>query len=136
MPIAPTHPFDEVNAALYARLTADVTITWPVLDEIPEDQAYPYIVIGDHAMEDDSAKGLPGALVTTTITAISDQRGSAEVNAMLKALLASVVPTKLTLTGGLTVWDQELERVEVLRNFDGEKVLRIGVARIRIKLTT
>lgn len=60
----------ELQAAIYARLAGDVSVTslvTGVYDAVPEGAAYPYLAIGDYTETENRAFGRNGHEVTATL---------------------------------------------------------------------
>ena len=64
-----------VQNAVYATLNADATLANKVFDEPPQEQALPFVVIGDAIEEPNDTFGRYGKAVTFTVTAWSTYAG-------------------------------------------------------------
>ena len=128
-------PFDELQLAMYDRLTTDITTT-DIVDypSDPQEQVYPFILVGDFGAEEQSLKGSRGWIVSAEVHVYSDGYGMKEVNDLMAEVGESLTTTALT---GLTDFENPLElnlEAEVTREFDGVRHLRHGVVRVIYKV--
>ncbi|MCK4957750.1 MAG: DUF3168 domain-containing protein [Planctomycetes bacterium] len=121
----------EVQVAVLAALDGNVNA--PVFDNVPENQAAPYIVIGDDTSTPHDADLQTGFDMTLTIHSWSTYRGKKEVKALMGEVYNLLNRAPLAVTG-YTVIDIMSEYGQTFLDSDG--VTRHGVQRFRILLTT
>ena len=88
-------PLNPVQAALIAILGGDATMTTllgagRILDDVPEGQPYPYVVVGDHLSIPDGSHTSYGREVTETIHVWTQKKGNKtgqDILARIDALL-------------------------------------------------
>lgn len=86
----PSSPLDEIQAAVYALLSADATLDaliTGVFDEVPEGTAYPYVVIGEAMELPANAHDRYGHETTVTLHVWSDARGFTEAKQIASRLV-------------------------------------------------
>jgi len=109
--------------------SAVVNLVTGIFDEVPQGQAYPYIVVGeDTAIEWDKDLQL-GVEATLTLHAWGRKAGRKEVKTIMDAMYDSLHRAELVITGlhsVLCIW----EFGETFLDPDG--ITRHGVARYRI----
>ena len=82
-------PNNAFQAAIYTRLTGYVPLTAAlggpkIYDHVPQDEAAPYVVIGDDTMAEDGTKTEPGWELTATVHAWDfEKAGRKSVKAIL-----------------------------------------------------
>lgn len=123
-----------LQTAIYERLSTDAALTAKVtgvFDFAPENQAFPYVVVGADTGTDGSTFGADGQNVAAMIHTWSQYQGFAEVKAIHSIILQALTAplpvngwTALTLVCDL---DQAL--------VDSDGITRHGVLRIRFYLT-
>jgi hypothetical protein len=122
-----------LTAAVYTALTGDATLTalvgTRVFNHVPQETAFPYVVIGETTLVPFDSKTTEGAEVVLTIHSWSRYRGSKEILDIQKAVVDVLDKASLTVTGHSLV---QL-RVAFADNFEdpGDDKTRHGVQRFR-----
>lgn len=125
-----------VQKAVYTRLSGSVVLqsadgAIPVYDDVPQDQAYPYIMIGDVTGSQWDTKTTPGDQVTVTIHALSQYRGMSEVKRMLDEIVQDL--TSATLDLSADTFAAIVSRVDHYETFlEGDGRTRHGILRFRL----
>jgi hypothetical protein len=91
-----------VQAAVYGALTADAELKAQVsgvFDYVPEDQAYPYVVIGESVETPDNRHGAFGRQTVLTLHVWSQYRGYSEALAIGARVMAVLDHQPLTVPG-------------------------------------
>jgi hypothetical protein len=133
-------PLNPVQTALLTILGADATLTGllgaagRILDDVPEGQAYPYVVLGDHLSTLDGSHTSFGRQVSETLHIWTKKKGNKtgqDILARIDALLNNQ-PDRVTdaLTGGLYCVRIFNEFDQALRDPDPQ--IRHHVVRFRI----
>lgn len=126
-------PANALQSAIYTLLTGDATITSlgaSVLDYVPSDQDYPYIVIGSFSLEGQQAKSVV-SVVTIEIECMSSVGGMDEVNQMMDAIVEALTTSAPTLSGFSThVGVLDSAEADVAIDPQGQ-IIRVGTVRIR-----
>lgn len=130
--ITPTGPQDasqvNIQMAVYQALT-HISDMPPVYDDVPQNAAFPYIVIGDDtsiAFDDDCGTGFES---TITLHVWSIYSGRKEVKDIMGAIYTCLHRQKLNITGGYAV-TMNFEYQDTLLDPDG--VTRHGIIRFRL----
>lgn len=119
----------EIQKAVYARLISTYDLNVPVYDHVPQDAAFPYIVIGDStAIQWDTDDSL-GTESTITIHVWSRFRGREEVKEIQGQIYDALHRHELDIDGCHTV-TCEWEHADSFVDPDG--ITRHGVSRFRI----
>jgi len=123
-----------LQQALFAALSADATLQGMlgsparVFDHVPQDSAFPYVVIGEATSGPFDGKTENGMEQTLTIHAWSRYRGLKEVKQIMAAVTASLDDQALAISGHTLV----LLRFELAATFlDPDGMTRHGVQRFR-----
>ena len=123
-----------LQQALFAALSADATLQGMlgsparVFDHVPQDSAFPYVVIGEATSGPFDGKTENGMEQTLTIHAWSRYRGLKEVKQIMAAVTASLDDQALAISGHTLV----LLRFEFAATFlDPDGMTRHGVQRFR-----
>lgn len=124
------HSFN-VASAVYGRLTGDATLMGlveGVYDDVPQDAAYPYIVVGEETTLNAGTKTLDGLEYTLTIHVWSRYRGLKETKQIMERIYALLHTYDLAVTGASLVnLRQEFSSTFV----DADGLTRHGVIRFR-----
>ena len=124
----------ELQKTIYAALTgasltgaAGGAITG-VFDDVPEDTAYPYVVVGEDTAINVSAKTLDIHEHTITIHTWSQYRGRKEIKVIMEQIYDTLNDASLSVSGGQLVnLKHEFETTLV----EGDGITRHGVMRFR-----
>lgn len=119
----------ELQTAIIGALYA---VGYPVYDDVPQDTAAPYIVIGDSTLNQFDADGRSGFDCLCTIHSWSAYRGRKEVKEMQAAIYEALHRAELTFTNYSFIgcdYEQSLTLV------DADDVHRHGVQQFRVKFT-
>lgn len=122
-------PLNPLQAAIYTRLTG--ALSYPVYDVVPQNQAFPYITLGEDTGVDWSTKTNPGQEVTTTLHVWSRAAGMKELKTIMDGIIQAMTGADLTFTGFHPVL-LRLDLATALRDPDG--ITRHGVVRFRVKI--
>ena len=124
------HSFN-LASAVYSRLTGDATLMGlvdGVYDDVPQDTAYPYIVVGEETTLNAGTKTLDGLEYTLTIHVWSRYRGLKETKHIMQRIYALLHTYDLAVTGASLVnLRQEFSSTFV----DADGLTRHGVIRFR-----
>ena len=119
----------EIQKSINSVLEAGLDV--PVYDSVPENAAYPYVVIGDDTLVDFSADGKTGFDATVTIHTWSSFDGMSQVKALMGYVYDLLNRQDYGINGfNLLGSDSEFE--ETFLEADG--VVRHGVQRFRLIL--
>jgi len=121
----------EVQKAVYSKLTGDATLiakVTGVFDAVPDDQAFPYIAIGDETETGFSAFSKIGKEVILTLHLWSQYQGFKQADEILVRVNELLDGAALTVTGYASTAMQFVSS-EHLRDPDG--ITRHVVARFR-----
>ena len=126
------HSF-ELQKTIYAKLNTDNTIkttySATVHDHVPQGTAFPYIVIGEETLTDDSSsKDIDFNEFTLTIHTYSRNRGRKEAKNIMARIYELLHKATLSVTGANHI-NTRFEFSEVLREQDG--LTYHGVQRFR-----
>lgn len=122
-------PFDALQLAIFARLSGDANVSCPVFDwpVSPEEQATPYIVIGEFFSEDTSVKSTSAQTVTSEINVWSRSLGMREVNDIMDEIAQSITGSDLDITGsGFDYFPLRVE-AEANRTYFADELFRHGL---------
>lgn len=116
----------EIQQAVFDRLASDSSLT--VYDHVPEDAAFPYVVIGEDTHVPFDTDDSLGAESTVTIHVWSRYRGKKEAKEIQGIIYDALTRQELTIDGYdlITI---EFEYSDVLLDPDG--ITRHGVQRFR-----
>jgi len=126
------HSF-ELQKTIYAKLNTDSTIkttySATVHDHVSSGTAFPYVVIGEETLIDDSSsKDIDFNEFTLTIHTFSRNRGRKEAKQIMARIYALLHKTSLTVTGANHI-NTRFEYSDVVREQDG--LTYHGVQRFR-----
>ena len=102
-----------------------------ILDDIPSETNYPYIVIGEETSIDADTKNLAGAEHTITIHSWSQYSGQKEIKIM-EAWLVDKLHEKSIPLPRATIVNMRREFYQVLVEVDG--ITRHGISRYRVTI--
>lgn len=131
----PATPVPYIQAAIYARLTGDATLTGlvtGVFDDVPEKQAHPYVVLGEAIETPRNWHGGFGREVVETLHVWSRSRGFSQGLAIAQRITTLLDHQPMTLAGGHLVVSVRHELTQTLRDPDPE----IRHLPVRFRLTT
>ncbi len=126
------HSF-ELQKTIYAKLNTDSTIkttySATVHDHVSSGTAFPYVVIGEETLIDDSSsKDIDFNEFTLTIHTFSRNRGRKEAKQIMARIYTLLHKASLTITGATHV-NTRFEYSDVVREQDG--LTYHGVQRFR-----
>jgi hypothetical protein len=126
------HSF-ELQKTIYTKLNTDSTIrttySATVHDHVSTGTAFPYVVIGEETLTDDSsAKDIDFNEFTLTIHTFSRNRGRKEAKQIMARIYTLLHKASLTITGATHV-NTRFEYSDVVREQDG--LTYHGVQRFR-----
>lgn len=116
----------EIQKAVFAKLSA---LSYPVYDDVPDNAAAPYVVIGDDTLIEFDSDGISGFEATVTIHTWSTYRGKKQIKEMQGAIYDLLHRAEL-IVSGYNFIGCDSEYSESLLDADG--VTRHGVQRFRI----
>jgi hypothetical protein len=126
----------KTQAAVYARLTAAAGLTAQlaqgadsIMDDVPDNSAFPYIVIGDMTARAMDTQGTTGREVTAAIHSYSRGRGMKDIKSIMSAVFDVLHNGNLSVSGQTIILCQEISAEAYLEG-DGET--RHGIQRFRI----
>ena len=126
------HSF-ELQKTIYAKLNTDSTIkttySATVHDHVSTGTAFPYVVIGEETLTDDSStKDIDFNEFTLTIHTFSRNRGRKEAKQIMARIYTLLHKASLTITGATHI-NTRFEYSDVVREQDG--LTYHGVQRFR-----
>ncbi len=126
----------KTQAALYSKLTGATAVTEllaggaeSVMDEVPADSSFPYIVIGEISAKTLDTQGHRGRDVTATIHSYSRGRGMKEIKDIMSAIFESLHDGTLAVAGQTIILCQETSADAFI---DGDGETRHGIQKFRI----
>ena len=119
---------EEIQAAIFAQVSA---IGYPVFDHVPQDTAFPYIVIGDDTSIPWDTDDSLGSETTCTIHIWSRHRGRKEVKEIGRTIYEKLHRAEFPIIGG-TLVECQAEFEESFMDPDG--LTRHGVMRFRLTI--
>lgn len=125
-------PSGPLQTAVYARLIGDATLVALVQkigDNIPDEQAYPYIVIGEETEAPEDTMGRTGRNLTITLHVWSQYPGMKEVKEIMSRIDDLLDRWTPTVTGW-NATEMLHDFADTLRDPDGKT--RHGVVSYRI----
>ena len=99
-----------------------------VFDDVPENTAYPYVVIGEETAIDAAAKDRDGHEHTITIHVWSQYRGQKEIKQIMEQVFTALHDTDIIVSGASLV-NIRCEFEQTLTENDG--ITRHGIMRFR-----
>jgi hypothetical protein len=124
-----------LQASLFERLSNDTVLKLKikgVFDDVPKDQAFPYISLGEDTSIDWSTKTDIGEEITHTLHVWSRYKGKKETKEIMNLILEALTQP-LELASGFFVEFSKIELMEVFHDPDG--VTRHGVMRLRFRIS-
>lgn len=122
----------ELQKALFSTLNGSVTgmesASVSVYDDVPENTAYPYVVIGEESTSNNGSKDLDGLEHTITLHIWSQYRGRREIKEIMESVYSLLHNTAITVSGASLVNIRQ-EFSTTLAENDG--ITRHGVMRFR-----
>lgn len=101
----------------------------PVYDSVPDSAAFPYVVIGDDAIIDDSTKTGSGVEASLTVQVFSRALGFSEAKRIAEQVAGAITTGTLAVSGFLVAF-QALEGAESFRDGEDRRV----VVRFKFKM--
>lgn len=120
-------PFLVLHDAEIARIEAETSYT--IYDDLPEQAAFPYVVMGEMTARDWSDKFEPGQEVHSTKHIWSRYKGRKEAVDMGDAILQALSKSPLDLSPNFRAVLQDLDTNELIMDIDG--ITRHGILRHR-----
>lgn len=130
-------PLNSITQAVAVRLKADMETTpaCPVFSYVPQNEAFPYVVIGQFVANDDSSKTHYQWDVEFPITVWSNKETNLEVNALLDRVIASLTrPPPLELADDWTITFERVGFAEAFPISVEEGPLQQGMVRMKWKI--
>lgn len=125
-----------VQGALFTRLNGAVVLVsadgaLPVYDHVPQDAAFPYIMIGEMTGSQWNTKTQDGDEQTISVHCFSQYNGMSQVKQMMDEVTQLVTGSALDLSSG--TFSEVLLRLEYFEAFlEGDGRTRHGVLRFRL----
>jgi len=124
----------ELQQAIYTTLEAAGIVDEEgaairgIYDDVPEDSAYPYIVIGEETANNISAKTVDAHEHTLTLHVWSQYRGRKDIKVIMAQIYDALHDNDISVSGASMVnLKQEFERTLM----EGDGITRHGVIRFR-----
>lgn len=123
----------ELQKALFSTLNGSVTgidsANVPVYDDVPENTAYPYVILGEETTANNGSKTLDGVEHTVTMHAWSQYRGRREIKEIMQSIYSLLHNAAISVSGASLVNIRQ-EFSTTLAENDG--ITRHGVMRFRV----
>ena len=123
----------EIQKALYERLTGDANLMSAIVgvyDDIPQDlRQFPYVVIGDSTVIEESTQTYTATMVNVNIHVWTVYSGKLQVKTIMQLIFLALDRQPLTLDDG-TNWELIFDFQDDFVEPDGET--RHGVQRYKI----
>lgn len=114
----------ELQQEIYSTLSGGLSVA--VYDAVPSGASFPYVVVGEDIVTDESTKDALGHNVLVTVHVFSAYRGMAEVKDIADSIVSLLHGKKLS--DGYAVFDG-------MRFFSEEnREIRHGVVQIRVRI--
>ena len=121
-----------LQSKIFTTLNTDNTLTNTlganVFDDVPEETAFPLVVLGEDTTVDFSTKDLIGSETTINIDIFSRYRGSKETKNIMDRIHTLLHDSSLTVSG-VNLINLRFEFSDVIRDPDG--ITRHGIMRFR-----
>jgi hypothetical protein len=121
-----------LQSKIFTTLNTDNTLTNTlganVFDDVPEETAFPLVVLGEDTTVDFSTKDLVGSETTINIDIFSRYRGSKETKNIMDRIHTLLHDSSLTVSG-VNLINLRFEFSDVIRDPDG--ITRHGIMRFR-----
>lgn len=114
-------PFNELQKALFQRLQGDLSVL--VIDELKENQTYPFVEIGEYDVREDDSKGVKVFVVSSIVHVYSDDPGTKQINQIIAEVVGSVTRDALVLENNFSVYDVEFLRGQIRKEFNEKRDL-------------
>lgn len=114
-------PFNELQKALFQRLSVDLSTV--LVDQLKENQAYPFVEIGEYDVREDDTKGIKIFVVSSIIHVYSDDAGTKEINEIVGEVVGSVTRDPFALENNFSVYDVEFLRGQIRKEFNEKRDL-------------
>jgi hypothetical protein len=121
-----------VQQAVYSKLSGDSTLmsmVTAIADQPDQDQAFPYITLGEASGTPDDLLNATGSQQTLTLHAWDRGTSMSTVKQVLDRMVVTLHDAQLSISGTQAVRCQ-VEMADVFREGDGED--RHGVMRVRV----
>jgi hypothetical protein len=118
----------ELQEAVYRTLRQRMPAV-AVYDSVPDSGAFPYVVIGDDTILDDSTKTGAGVEASVTVQIFSRALGFSEAKGIAEQVAGAITAGALAVSGFLVTF-QALEGSESFRDGEDRRV----VVRFKLKL--
>jgi hypothetical protein len=120
-----------VQGAIYDTLTSDVELMGlaGVYDNVPENVAYPYVVIGEGVETPSNNHGDFGSRVSATLHVFSEYRGYAQANAIVNRLMTLLDHNYGIVISGRNLVAIRHEQTVLTSNNDSDPDVRHAVVR-------
>lgn len=122
----------ELQKAIFTALDGNVTgidsASVSVYDDVPENTAYPYVILGEETSANSGTKSLDAIEHTLTLHVWSQYRGRREIKEIMQSVYSLLHNTAITVTGASLVNIRQ-EFNNTLMESDG--ITRHGVMRFR-----
>ena len=127
------HSFD-VQTILYSTLNGDSTLDGivgnnKIFDNVPQDTAYPYVVIGNISVVNRGTKTLDGNEYSVDIDVWSEYRGKKEISDAMERIYELLHDTSYSVSGADMVVSQVRSTITLVEN-DG--ITRHGVLTLSV----
>lgn len=128
------------QTAVYGVLAGDATLqtllgtttsTPYVFDSVPDNQAYPYVVIGDLGEQRDDTVGRTGKRIALPVVGVSSYPGNSQIHSIINRIAALLDRQALTITGYSHIKTLH-RRTTPARQESGGVVVRVGVIEFEI----
>ena len=121
-----------LQSKIFTTLNTDNTLTSTlganVFDDVPEETAFPLVVLGEDTTVDFSTKDLIGSETTINIDVFSRYRGSKETKEIMDRIHSLLHDSSLTVSG-VNLINLRFEFSDVIRDPDG--ITRHGIMSFR-----
>lgn len=122
----------ELQKAIFTALDGNVTgidsASVSVYDDVPENTAYPYVILGEETSANSGTKSLDAIEHTLTLHVWSQYRGRREIKEIMQSVYSLLHNTAITVTGASLVNIRQEFNNTLMEN-DG--ITRHGVMRFR-----
>ena len=122
----------ELQKAIFTALDGNVTgidsASVSVYDDVPENTAYPYVILGEETSANSGTKSLDAIEHTLTLHVWSQYRGRREIKEIMQSVYSLLHNTAITVTGASLVNIRQEFNNTLMEN-DG--ITRHGIMRFR-----
>ena len=124
-----------LQSSIYSALNNDSNLTGTlgatIFDDVPENSAYPYIVLGEDTANEYDTKDVKGSTSSLTIHVWSEYKGSKETKQIMDRVHDLLHDSNLSVSG-YNLINLRFEFSDIMRDPDG--ITRHGVMRFRAVL--